>query len=219
MQTDIDQQVSYWEGQRKRRHPSDPIISAFVRPKLDFMRKYMALPASPQILDVGCGNGYYTYYFQELGRGVGLDYAAAMLKLNPCSDLVRASALRLPFADGAFDLSFCSNLLHHLAEPLAVIAEMKRVSQRYVVISEPNRNNPANLLLGLVKPEERASLHFTKAFLLTLAEQAGLRVLACETMGFVTPNRMPRMVVSLASKWDAPNPLGAYAVLVARCHP
>ena len=218
MQTDIDQQVSYWEGQRKRRHPSDPIISAFVRPKLDFVLRYIELPPSPQVLDVGCGNGYFTYYLQELGRSIGLDYAAAMLKLNPCSDLVRASTLNLPFPGDTFDVSFCSNLLHHLSEPVAAITEMKRVSKRYVVISEPNRNNPAILALGLVKPEEREGLRFTGSFLLSMAERAGLQVLACETMGFVTPNRMPRLVVRLAGRFNAPNPFGAYIVLVARCN-
>jgi ubiquinone/menaquinone biosynthesis C-methylase UbiE len=178
--------------------------------------KYIELPQSPQILEVGCGNGYFTYYLKDFGRTIGVDYARTMLSLNPCSDLIQASAFQLPFADNEFDLSFCSNLLHHMTEPVAAIKEMKRVSKRYVAISEPNRNNPAILTLGLLKSEERESLRFSGAFLRSLAEQAGLRVLACETMGFVTPNRMPRPIVKLVSRFNGPNPFGAYAVLVAQ---
>ena len=211
-----ERQIIYWEGQRKRRHPADPIIAAFAQPKLDFILNYLELPATPQILDAGCGNGYFTYYLQALGPTLGLDYAEAMLAQNPCRDLVQASAFDLPFADNHFDVSFCSNLLHHLPDPLAVIAEMKRVSRKYVVISEPNRNNPAILALGLAKPEERESLRFTGSFLRTLADQAGLQVLTCKTMGFVTPNRMPRLIAKLVGKFDGPNPFGAYAVLVAQ---
>jgi hypothetical protein len=88
-----------------------------------------------------------------------------------------------------------------------------------VVISEPNRNNPAILALGLINPEERESLRFTGSFLLYMAERAGLQVLACETMGFVTPNRMPPLVVRLVSRFNAPNPFGAYIMLVAQCNP
>ncbi len=217
MQINEKQQETYWAGQRKRRHPSNPTVAAFAQPKLDFVLRHIALPPAPLILDVGCGNGYFTYYLQKLGRTIGLDYAAAMLRQNPVDYLLQGSALNLPYPDNAFDLSFCSNLLHHMADPIASIREMKRVSKQYVVISEPNRNNPAILALGLFKPEERESLRFTGPFLRSLAEQAGLTILTCRTMGFVTPNRMPRPVVKLVSRFNRPNPLGAYIVLAARC--
>jgi SAM-dependent methyltransferase len=118
-----------------------------------------------------------------------------------------------------FDLSFCSNLLHHMDTPVAAIREMSRVSKQYIVISEPNRNNPAILALGLAKPAERDSLRFSASYLRQLVEQAELEVLACKTMGFVTPNRMPRPIVKLVSPFNQPNPLGAYTVLVAQRRP
>lgn len=191
-------------------------MAAFVQPKIEFVLSHICLSASPAILDVGCGNGHFTYYLQRLGAAVGLDFAGAMLAQNPCRPLVQASALYLPFRDKAFDLVFCANLLHHLGNPGAALSEMARVSKRYVVCVEPNRTNPLMLALGLMKPEERLLLHFTPVFMRSLAELTGLHVLACETMGFLTPNRMPRAIAMLAARFDAPNPLGAYLVLVAR---
>lgn len=213
--TDTELQSAYWGKQRKRRHPSDPIIAAFAKPKLQFMLTHTVLPSSPSILDVGCGNGYFTYYLQEIGPTIGLDYTTGMLHMNPCRRLVQTSAHAMPFRDRSFDVVFCSNLLHHVGEPLAVVLEMKRVSQRYVVIHEPNRNNPAILALGLFKAEERASLLFSAAYVKAMVQNVGLKIVACQTMGFVTPNRMPRPVAMLAGKVNIPNPLGAYTVVVA----
>ena len=73
------------------------------------------------------------------------------------------------------------------------------------------------LALGLFKREERLSLRFTGSYLRSLAQQAGVRVLACEAMGFITPNRMPRPIAMLMGRFNGPNPFGAYVVLVARC--
>ncbi|MBI4538174.1 MAG: class I SAM-dependent methyltransferase [Gemmatimonadetes bacterium] len=205
----------YWENQQERRAPSDPIIAAFAEPKLDFVLKHVELGDSSRILDVGCGNGFFTYYLERLGRTVGVDFARSMLTQNPCPRLVQGTAFGLPFRDRAFDLVFCSNLLHHVSDPVAVVGEMKRVSAKYVVIHESNRNNPAILALGILKREERRSLRFSPSFLLAIARQAGLQVVAWQSMGFVTPNRMPRPIAMLAGKFNFPSFMGAYSVLVA----
>jgi SAM-dependent methyltransferase len=212
---DSDDQLFYWEGQSKRKHPSDPIVAAFVLPKIDFIVKYLQLTNHTLILDIGCGNGYFTYYLSKLGVTIGLDLAETMLRLNPGRLLVQASAFRIPFADSSFDLVFCSNLLHHLRYPVQAIQEMRRVSRRYIAISEPNRYNPAMLMLGLLKREERETLRYTRSRLEKLATHAGLKILANKTMGFVTPNRMPRFVANLLTGLDFPNPMGAYSVLVS----
>lgn len=213
----IRQQSIYWESQKKRRHPSDPIVAAFVRPILSFWFGHVQVADS--ILDVGCGNGYFTYYLEQVGRTIGIDYAAAMLSLNPVTALVHGSAFALPFPEASFDLVLCSNLLHHLPDPVKAISEMKRTSRKYVALSEPNRNNPAMLALGLAKAEERASLKFNSSYLRSLAEQAGLRVIDCQTIGFVTPNRMPRTIVRILARINEPHPLAAYAVLIAERRP
>jgi SAM-dependent methyltransferase len=213
------EQVHYWAGAgaTKRKHPANPVIAAFAQPKLAYILQHIILPDRPHLLDVGCGNGYFTYYLDQIAPTIGVDYAPAMLHLHPGQQLAQASAFELPFASRTFDLVFCSNLLHHLPEPVEAVREMERVSRRYVVISEPNRNNPAILALGLVKSEERASLRFTLSLLRTFAAEAGLTVLAGATMGFVTPNRMPGPVVKLVASLNAPNPWGAYAVLITEC--
>lgn len=139
-----------------------------------------------------------------------------MLAMHPGEHPTQASACDLPFADGAFDLVFCSNLLNHLLDPLAAVREMRRVSRNYVAIHEPNRNNPTMLALGIAKREERKSLQFTQRYVCSLAEQNALHILACTTLGFITPNRMPRPIAMRVGSWNTPHPLAAYTVLVAQ---
>lgn len=213
-----DLQQAYWESfesHQHRRPPAHPVVAAFARPKLALAARHGALDEGATVLDVGCGNGFFTYHFPSGVQAVGIDLSGVMLRLNPCPRLVRGSALTLPFPDAAFDTVLCSNLLHHLSSPQAAVREMGRVSRRHVVLSEPNRNNPGMLLLGLAKREERGTLQFTPRYLRHLAESAGLNVSTCRALGMVFPNRVPPAVLPLLRWMDGAHPLGAYILLVA----
>ena len=50
---------------------------------------------------------------------------------------------RLPFDDGAFDLAWNFNIMTRPEDPQALLAEMARVSRKYVLIFVPNRMNYA----------------------------------------------------------------------------
>ncbi len=56
--------------------------------------------------------------------------------------VLRANALRLPFADHAFDFSLCSLTLHHLADADQgpALRELARVARRAVLVNELERS-------------------------------------------------------------------------------
>jgi ubiquinone/menaquinone biosynthesis C-methylase UbiE len=60
----------------------------------------------------------------------------------------------LKFEDNSFDVVFCHALLHHVDDIDRVIGEMKRVSCKWIVLLEPNRNNPLMFLFSLLIKEE-----------------------------------------------------------------
>lgn len=218
MEHEDNLQRKYWasaESHAGRRTPAHPVISAFARPKLAFAKQNGAFQDESFVLDVGCGNGFFTYHLPSGTRAVALDFSATMLRMNPCPRLTQGSALSLPFPEGAFDTVFCSNLLHHLPDPQAAVLEMKRVSSRYIVLSEPNRNNPGMLLFGMLKREERGTLKFTTGYLSKLAKAAGLHVKACRAIGMVFPNKTPVGLLPLLRWVDGLHPWGAYVLLVA----
>jgi len=88
-----------------------------------------------RVLDVGCGPGALT---AELARRVGEEavsavdpseaFVAAARERFPAVDVRRASAERLPFDDSAFDAAIAQLVVHFMADPVAGLTEMKRVT-------------------------------------------------------------------------------------------
>jgi ubiquinone/menaquinone biosynthesis C-methylase UbiE len=103
-----------------------------------------ALPPA-RTLDVACGTGFLTQHLP--GSVTGLDGSAAMLELAaarvPSAGFVEADALRLPFADGAFERVFTSHFYGHLEEPERgrFLAEARRVATELVVVDSALRDD------------------------------------------------------------------------------
>ena len=103
--------------------------------------------AAPQsVLDVGCGEGVLTVDWAErLGdrRVVGIDLDDPKLRAEwerrsrPNLEFRAEEATRLSFADSEFDLASAIEVLEHVPEPEATVAEMARVARRHLLVSVP----------------------------------------------------------------------------------
>ncbi len=72
-------------------------------------------------------------YFSDFAHTMNLPYGgAASGKLDHA---VTLNSARLPFADGAFDVVLASEVLEHLVRPVETIAELLRVSRKYVIMT------------------------------------------------------------------------------------
>jgi 2-polyprenyl-3-methyl-5-hydroxy-6-metoxy-1,4-benzoquinol methylase len=103
-----------------------------------------AAPSSA--LDVGCGEGILTVQWAErLGQGrvVGIDLDDPKLRAEwakrerPNLEFRAEEATRLSFADGEFDLAAAIEVLEHVPEPEATLAEMARVARSHLLVSVP----------------------------------------------------------------------------------
>jgi 2-polyprenyl-3-methyl-5-hydroxy-6-metoxy-1,4-benzoquinol methylase len=103
-----------------------------------------AAPAS--LLDVGCGEGVLTLeWAARLGDGriVGIDLEDPKLRAEwarrerPNLEFRAEEATRLSFGDGEFELAAAIEVLEHVPEPEATLAEMARVASGHLLVSVP----------------------------------------------------------------------------------
>ena len=104
----------------------------------------LGLQAGDRVLDVGAGFGRHVYECARRGADVvALDYAAdevvetrdtlaAMVEAGDIAPerligVLRGDATTLPFPDGTFDVVITSEVLEHIQDDVAAIAEMVRV--------------------------------------------------------------------------------------------
>jgi len=214
-------QKKYWERSEivKRRHPQHPVIFNYVIPKINELKKHIQISKQTRLLDVGCGNGFFTYYFDKLCKACGVDYSEKMLHINPVKNTTLMNANNLKFEDNCFDIVFCHALLHHVKTIDNVIQEMKRVSNEYIVILEPNRNNPFMFLFSLLVKEERGALKFSLDYLRNLMIKNKLTVEAAFSYGMIVPNKTPSFLLPLVNLFNFKQPLGITNFIIAKKNP
>ena len=192
-----------------------PVIAAYVQNLIQLMWRYVNLSPQTRLLDLGCGNGYFTYYFDKIVDVFGVDASERMLRLNPVKKTARMDAADLQLADNSFDVVFCREMLHHADDAEKVVAEMARVTRRHIVIVEPNRNNPIMFTLGLLAESERRALHFTPGYLRRMAERHGLKVRAAFAYGMMISAATPVWLLPLARAFNFRQPFGWESLLFA----
>ena len=183
-------------------------------PKIEFVKKNISLLKNTTLLDIGCGNGFFTYYFAKICQVTGLDFSKKILEINPHNKLVYGDAENLPFPDQSFDITFCSSLLHHLNNPKKAMQEMKRVSKKYIIISEPNRNNPLVFFFSLIKKEERGALKFNKNYLINLGKNLSLKNINHSVSGMIFPNKAPIILLPFLKIFDFSWFFGGYITII-----
>lgn len=94
-----------------------------------------ALPDQPsRVLDIGCGSGEIGSGLEDAGhRVIGVEVLARETCAIP---FARFDGRRLPFRDGSFDDAVIVDVLHHAADPIAVLAEARRVTTGSVVLKD-----------------------------------------------------------------------------------
>jgi SAM-dependent methyltransferase len=98
--------------------------------------EFLALDGARSVLEVGSGLGILAREVAARlspGKIYGVEYAYAQLAQASGSSaagnlhFVQADAHTLPFADERFDTVYCRYLLEHVADPVEVLTEMRRV--------------------------------------------------------------------------------------------
>ena len=129
------------------------------------------------IADIGCGDGTISNKLKD-----GFDLVAADRSLNALqfveSKRINVSADNLSFKNNSFDLIFSSEMVEHLPDDIftKAIAEMKRVSDKYIFLTFPNDEN----IKKQVTQCPKCSYKFNKSYHLRTINIDLIRVLFTE---------------------------------------
>jgi 2-polyprenyl-6-hydroxyphenyl methylase/3-demethylubiquinone-9 3-methyltransferase len=111
------------------------------------------LGSESRVLDVGSGGGFLTVTLSDAGYEViGIDPSIASIreaKDHVQSTFAAAAGESLPFRDSSVDAVTCSEVLEHVEDAAAVVAEISRVLRPggLLVFSMPNRTVLSRLVL------------------------------------------------------------------------
>jgi ubiquinone/menaquinone biosynthesis C-methylase UbiE len=154
-------------------------------------------------LDIGCGQGVTTYvlskHFQSV---VGVDFSRGAIRTATAflkaMNVTNASVLvgdvdHLALARGSVDVVHFKDFLHHTAEPLQALKNLREVSRLgRVVGAEVNGHSPIMGLFGRMARHERGLLESNRRWLADLAMAAGFKEMKIEEFGFYPyPFRIP----------------------------
>lgn len=122
----------------------NPVVQRLIGRFYEQVEEIVRPIAPATVLDAGCGEGETLDRLGELMPvgAVGIDlnqqsveFAARRL---PDATIRRADLLALPFGDRSFELVLCLEVLEHLPDPAAGLAELVRVSTGEIVVSVPH---------------------------------------------------------------------------------
>lgn len=212
--TDAARQRDYWETDTWYRPVDHPIVEGFARQRWAHLEGALPLQEVKTALDVGAGNGFSSIYGPRHIDVTATDGSWRMISRHPGKHRVIADAFALPFADAAFDLVFCWELLHHVDEPWRALQEMARCSRRFVLFFEPNPWNAAQAGFAAADPEHRWVLRFTRDYTLDQVKKAGLKLRRYERCGLIFPNKTPAALFHILRRLPFAIPLVGISQLV-----
>ena len=124
---DSDEQHWWYRGRRR-----------VLRAALD----RLPLPADPRLLDAGCGSGRTLDLLSDYGRTSGVDLSGQAVdtaRRRGHPDVQVAAVEHLPYADGAFDVVTCLDVIEHTRDDHATLSELFRVTAPggFLVVTVP----------------------------------------------------------------------------------
>jgi ubiquinone/menaquinone biosynthesis C-methylase UbiE len=211
---------SYWDKNALTRPQFDnPVTREFIYSVIGQIRKKIPDLSRLTILDCGCGNGRFLYYFNRLFRKAhGFDYSRQMVKEAKAAgirNVQQADGMKIPAKSGTYDVAFGACYIHNLKSEKKAVQEMVRVSGKYIVIVEPNPISALGIYHLVSPTEELHSLKFTGLYIRKVLRQCNAHVIYSNKFCYITPNKTPKRMLNLLKAVPLQGIFGFYTITIA----
>ncbi len=204
-----DYHESLWEALPEGARPT------YLQARLAFLLEHA--PPGGRVLDVGCGEGWFTGALARAGReAVGIDVAQEPLRRAREREggldvrLVPAEG-RWPLEDVSFDAVWAGEVIEHVADTSGWLSELRRVlrSGGALVLSTPAHEPLARLALGLSGRAFRAHFDprsdhlrfYTRRTVVALLEDFGFERIETRALGGLPGARRVLLVAARRSRF------------------
>ncbi len=120
--------------------------------KLIYITQFIEPKPSDVLLDVGCGSGISTRFWQC--KTFGIDPSEELIKIakqkDKEGDYIIASAEKLPFPDKSFDIVTSITAVHNFKDIEKALNEIKRVAKGRVILSILKKSEKAGKIKQLI---------------------------------------------------------------------
>lgn len=174
------------------------------------------VPVGARVLDVGCGEGWFTAALARAGReAIGIDVAEEPLRRARAREqeldvrLVPAEG-RWPLEDVSFDAVWAGEAIEHVADTAGWLSEVRRVlrSGGALVLSTPAHGPLTRLALGLsgrafaahFDPRSDHLRFYTRGTVVALLEDFGFERIETRCLGGSIGLLPPRRVLLAAAR-------------------
>jgi SAM-dependent methyltransferase len=99
------------------------------------------IPQRASALDIGCGDGTIASLISGLRPDVSFQGVEFLVRPECKIPCVPYDGVKLPFADGSFDVCLFVDVLHHTRDVTAMLAEGRRVSRSHILLKDHLNEN------------------------------------------------------------------------------
>lgn len=98
------------------------------------------VPRNATLLDVGCGDGRLAGLLLEQRPDLTIEGVDVLVRPDAAIPVREFDGVQLPWQDDSFDAAMLVDVVHHAAAPEQLLADVRRVVRRHILIKDHFRN-------------------------------------------------------------------------------